>query len=250
LLEFSAKPGSLLGLRILITGAGRGLGAALAENFSRQGARLALCALSDPTETAQACTNSGAEVLHQSVDVCDADAVAAWVGFVVGQWGGLDVVVNNAGILGPVGVMESVSLEQWQKTIQVNVLGAYHVARASLEALKTNRGVLVNIGSGASRKAHAGLSAYCVSKAALEALHRSLCIDNPDGSVRFLCLNPGAMRTRMRVQFDPAEDPETVTSPAVVANALACLVAESKTSQENAELWFDSAAGIFLPCTL
>ena len=158
--------------RILITGAARGIGAASAKALAARGHELALLGLEpELLEEVAAATNGRATAYE--VDVCDREALDATVAKAVAALGGLDVAVANAGIAAG-GTVRAMDPGMWEKIIEVNVIGVYRTIRAGLPHLVESRGYALPVASVAAI-AHAPLmSAYCASKAGVEAFADSL----------------------------------------------------------------------------
>ena len=165
----------LSGRRILVTGAARGIGAALAERLASQGARLALVGLEPATMEAVA-RRCGAGTFVAECDVSSSEAVARAVGAAAEALGGLDAVVANAGIAAG-GPLRSQDLRSWERVIEINLLGVMYTDRAALPHLERSRGYLLNIASTAAASRGPGLSAYCAAKAGVEALSDCLRIE-------------------------------------------------------------------------
>jgi NAD(P)-dependent dehydrogenase (short-subunit alcohol dehydrogenase family) len=161
--------------RILITGAARGIGAASAEQLATRGHDLALLGLEgDLLDEVAAATNGRATAYE--VDVTDRDALDAAIEEAVAKLGGLDVAVANAGIAAG-GTVKAMDPDMWEKIIEVNVIGVYRTIRAALPHLIESRGYALPVASVAAI-AHAPLmSAYCASKAGVEAFADSLRIE-------------------------------------------------------------------------
>ncbi|SDG55133.1 short-chain dehydrogenase/reductase [Klenkia brasiliensis] len=157
---------SLAGQAVLITGAARGIGAELARKAAARGARVALVGL-EPELLAQVAAELGPEHLWVEADVTDADAMAAAVARAVDVFGGLDVVVANAGIA-PMNTVATASARALARTIEVNLTGAMLTAHAALPAISERRGHILLISSAAAFSVLPGLSAYCAAKAGLE----------------------------------------------------------------------------------
>ncbi len=157
---------SLAGRSVLITGAARGIGAELARKAAARGARVALVGL-EPELLARLADELGAEHLWVEADVTDADALAAAVRRTVEAFGGLDVVVANAG-LAPLTTVATSSARTLARTIEVNLTGAMLTAHAALPAVTERRGHILLISSAAAFTVLPGMSAYCASKAGLE----------------------------------------------------------------------------------
>jgi NAD(P)-dependent dehydrogenase (short-subunit alcohol dehydrogenase family) len=160
---------------VLITGAARGIGAALAERLAAQGSRLALVGL-EPDAMAAVARRCGEETFVAECDVSDQDSVVKAVDAAAQALGGLDVVVANAGIAtaGPLRLQEP---RLWERVIEINLLGVMYTDRAALPHLERSRGYLLNIASSAAAVRAPGLSAYCAAKAGVEALSDCLRIE-------------------------------------------------------------------------
>jgi NAD(P)-dependent dehydrogenase (short-subunit alcohol dehydrogenase family) len=156
---------------VLITGAARGIGAAIAQSVAARGARVSLVGLEpDELERLAASLPDAAAFV---ADVTDQDAVDAAVAGTVERFGGLDVAVVNAGIAAA-GVVRDADPEAFVRTVEVNLLGSYRTMRACLPHLMQRRGYLLQIASIASALQMPGMGAYCASKAGAESLARSV----------------------------------------------------------------------------
>jgi NAD(P)-dependent dehydrogenase (short-subunit alcohol dehydrogenase family) len=156
----------LAGRSVLITGAARGIGAALARKAAARGARVALVGL-EPELLAAVADELGPEHLWVECDVTDPAALAAAVARTVETFGGLDVVVANAGIAPLTTVMTSTA-EALARTIEINLIGAMLTTHAALPEIAKRRGHVLLISSAAAFTVLPGMSAYCASKAGLE----------------------------------------------------------------------------------
>jgi NAD(P)-dependent dehydrogenase (short-subunit alcohol dehydrogenase family) len=165
----------LSGQRVLVTGAARGIGAALAERLASHGARLALVGLEPETMGAVA-SRCGDGTFVAECDVSDSAAVARAVDAAAEALGGLDVVVANAGIAAG-GPLRSQDLRSWERVIEINLLGVMYTDRAALPHLEQSGGYLLNIASTAAASRAPGLTAYCAAKAGVEALSDCLRIE-------------------------------------------------------------------------
>ncbi len=157
---------SLAGKSVLITGGARGIGAALARKAAARGARVALVGL-EPDELARVADELGPEHLWVEADVTDPEALRAAVQRTVDTFGGLDVVVANAGIAPLTTVMTS-SAHALARTIEVNLIGTVLTAHAALPEIAKRRGHVLLISSTAAFTVLPGMSAYCASKAGVE----------------------------------------------------------------------------------
>src|SRR3954463_10430877 len=157
---------SLAGQAVLITGAARGIGAELARKAAARGARVALVGL-EPERLAEVADALGPEHLWAEADVTDKEALAAAVQRTVETFGGLDVVVANAGIA-PLTTVATSSAHALAHTIEVNLIGAMLTAHAALPEISRRRGHVLLISSAAAFTVLPGMSAYCAAKAGLE----------------------------------------------------------------------------------
>ncbi|SFK60141.1 short-chain dehydrogenase/reductase [Geodermatophilus ruber] len=157
---------SLAGQAVLITGAARGIGAELARRAAARGARVALVGL-EPELLARVADELGPEHLWVEADVTDADALAAAVQRTVDTFGGLDVVVANAGIA-PLSTVMTSSAHALARTIEVNLIGAMLTAHAALPEIAKREGHVLLVSSAAAFTVLPGMSAYCAAKAGLE----------------------------------------------------------------------------------
>jgi NAD(P)-dependent dehydrogenase (short-subunit alcohol dehydrogenase family) len=206
----------LSGTTVLITGASRGLGHALALEFARAGAAVALCARSGEAvrRVASAVEDAGGAATASEVDVTDPVAVRRWVEETRTRLGTPRVLVNNASVLGPRAELIDTDDEAWKRTVDVNLNGVFHVIHACLPAMReAGEGLIVNVSSGAAVPPRAGWSAYAVSKAAVDVLTRNLAEEERGHGIRAVSVDPGAMRTEMRAAAYPEEDPATVKTP-------------------------------------
>ena len=188
------------GKTALITGAGRGIGQAIALAYAREGARLSLGArsVSELEETADECRKLDAEVLITPTDVTDVSQVEGLIAATVERYSTIDILVNNAGIAGPVGVLQDNDLDAWINTVQINLIGVYLCCRAVVPVMKRqNAGRIVNLSGAGAANAWANMSAYCSSKAAVARLTEVLALELADTKITVNALGPGSVHTRM-----------------------------------------------------
>ncbi len=219
----------MTGRSVLVTGASRGLGRALALAFGRAGARLAVCSRDAAAveRVGGEIRDTGADCIVRSADVTDADAVAALVAEAESRWGALDVLVNNASVLGPRVPLRDHDPGDWRAALDVNLTGAWICCRAVLPGMRrAGRGSIINVTSGVGDEPRAGWGIYAVSKWALEGLTWNLALEEADRGIRVNAVNPGGMRTAMRRDAYPEEDPESVPAPAEVVNVFLWLASE------------------------
>jgi NAD(P)-dependent dehydrogenase (short-subunit alcohol dehydrogenase family) len=166
---------SLNGKRVLITGAARGIGAALAEKLASHGARLALVGL-EPETMAAVAERCGVGTFVAECDVSNNEHVASAIDAAAEALGGLDVLVANAGIATG-GPLRAQDVRSWERVIEINLLGVMYTDRAALPHLERSRGYVLNIASTAAVLRGPGMSAYCAAKAGVEALSDCLRVE-------------------------------------------------------------------------
>lgn len=227
---------------IVITGAGRGIGRALAVEFAKAGAKLSICSrnASEIQETAKECKG---EVLARVCDIADAKAVNAWIQETVKKFGRIDVLINNAGIAGPRVSIAEYPDQDWSEVVRVNMDGLFFVTKSVLNQamLKANSGVIVNLSSGVGRKGKANWGAYAVSKFGYEGFTQVLASELKEKGIKVFSLNPQQTRTKMRAGAYPQEDPATLKPPEALAGSVAYLI-EKAGIEESGEA-FDYAEG-------
>jgi NAD(P)-dependent dehydrogenase (short-subunit alcohol dehydrogenase family) len=159
---------SVAGRRVLITGAARGIGAALSEKLASRGARLALVGL-EPEKLTEVAARCGRGTFVAECDVSRRDQIGAAIDAAADALGGLDVVVANAGIATG-GPLRSQDVRSWERVIEINLLGVMYTDRSALPHLERSRGYLLNIASTAAALRAPTMTAYCSAKAGVEAL--------------------------------------------------------------------------------
>lgn len=178
---------------VLVTGAARGIGFAIARAFLERGARVALNDRDDGALQSALARLPG-DPLGVVGDVRDPEAVEDFVRRAVGGLGGLDVLVSNAGIYPSRGFLE-MTLPQWEEVMAINVGGAFLVGQAAARHMiaRGRPGSIVAIGSGSARFAREGAAHYCASKAALEMLVRVMALELAPHRIRVNAVSPGVI---------------------------------------------------------
>lgn len=244
----AAMNGRLREKTVLITGGGQGIGKAAALAFAKEGAQVAICGRNPATLEAAAkeLRALGAKVVAESCDVTDEGQVADFIAAVIREFGSIDVLINNAGVLGPKGALADARAADWRATLEANLTGPFLMTRAVLRAsmLKRERGVVINVSSGQGRRGTAGWGPYAASKFGLEGMTQVWADETRGTKIRFYTLSPGPTATAMRAAFAPDEDPKTIKSPAVTAQAFAALALDDCALPTGAVLRLDPAGKI------
>lgn len=194
---------SLSGSVCVVTGGGRGIGRYTAETLAEAGAKLVLCARSEGELVEVAATleqRFGTEVLVRAVDVTDFLAVHAFSDAVKERFGGVDVLVNNAGVYGPVGLITEIDPAAWASAVSVNLVGVMHAIRAFAPLMQAaGRGRIINVGGGGIGGAGtpARVSAYTASKAAVAGLTETLARELAPFGIYVNTVAPGAISTAL-----------------------------------------------------
>jgi NAD(P)-dependent dehydrogenase (short-subunit alcohol dehydrogenase family) len=204
----------LQGKVALVTGASQGLGRALALAYAKEGASLVVNSRSEEgiRPVAGEIEGLGAEVLAVAADVSRGEDARRLVEEAVGRFGEIDVLVNNAGLLGPRVAIEEYPEEEWRRVIDANLTGPYLVSRAAIPHLREGASI-INVVSGVSVEGRAEWGAYSVSKFGVEGLSQILAAELEGRGVRSNAVDPGGMRTDMRAAAYPEEDPQTRITP-------------------------------------
>lgn len=187
------------GKRVLITGASRGIGKAAAQAFAAAGARVGLLARDAKVINALA-TKIGGMALP--CDVADSASVLAAVAGMEARFGGVDVLINNAGVIDPIAAIEAADPGQWGKAIDINLKGVFHGMHAVLPGmLAQGKGTIITVSSGAAHNPMEGWSAYCASKAGVAMLTRALHLETAGRGIRALGISPGTVATDMQASI-------------------------------------------------
>lgn len=179
--------GKLEGKTALVTGAGRGIGKAIADRFAQEGARVARMDLAYSTSDGD---------LNLTVDVSDETAVQRAVSETQAAFGRIDILVNNAAADNSQTPVGDLTLDEWRRTIDVNLTGVFLLSRAVIRMMrKTGGGVIVNVASQLGSVAVRNKAAYCASKGGVLQLTRAMALDHADDNIRVNSLSPGAVMT-------------------------------------------------------
>jgi NAD(P)-dependent dehydrogenase (short-subunit alcohol dehydrogenase family) len=183
------------GKRALVTGAGRGLGLAIAQLFAERGARVALADI-DGTAAERAAQEIGGEAIGLRCDVTEPDDVQRAIAETVQAFGGLDVMVNNAGIEIGKPITET-SDEEFSRLMDINVNGVFYGIKYAIPALAQTRGSIINMASLAGEGGVPLLGAYCGSKAAVIRLTQTAAVELREAGIRVNAICPAFIKTEM-----------------------------------------------------
>lgn len=228
----------LAGRIALVTGASRGIGRAVALELARAGAHVVVAArtagaLEDLDDEIR---GLGGKATILQIDLRKGDRIDAIGPTIYPRWGKLDVLVANAGTLGPLSPLPHVTADAWELVMKTNLEANWRLVRSLDPLLKlSDAGRAVFVTSGAARGKHAYWGPYAISKAGLEALARTWAAECANTNVRVNLVDPGVVATHMRAKAYPGENPETLVKPADIAPMFVELCAASQSA--NGEMF-------------
>jgi NAD(P)-dependent dehydrogenase (short-subunit alcohol dehydrogenase family) len=223
----------------IVTGAGRGIGAAVAEELAARGDRVVLAARTLPelVGTASRISATGGVALPVRCDVTREDEVDKLFREARDRFGPVEVLVNNAGAVDPSPVA-SMSLEAWRATLDANLTSAFLCSRAALaDMVAAKRGCIVNVSSVAGVShidKYPGFAAYASSKAAVIALTETLAAEVEEQGIRVLCVSPGSVETKMFAKVAPGVKAAMV--PTEIARIVAFLASDDARAASGSNL--------------
>ena len=184
----------------LITGAGRGIGKAVAQAYAREGAQLALCArtAAELDATVKELRSMGAAAEGWACDVSAEQPVKDFVAAAQKKFGRIDILVNNAGVMTRPTPMTELEVKKWDYTIAVNLRGPFLVTQAVLPIMmRQKNGAIINVSSMIGRGAYANFAAYAASKWGLEGLTQTLALEARSSNIRVNSVDPGYVSTKL-----------------------------------------------------
>lgn len=206
----------LKGKLAIVTGGGRGLGFAVAKYLAAQGVHVGITGQHETTlkDAQNQLTQLGVSAFYAVFDVADESSVQAGIDKLVEQLGGLDILINNAGVA-QFGTLADMESSAFRKVMDVNFFGVYHVAKAAYSHLKQSDAAdVVNVASTAGLKGGAGMSAYAASKAAVISVSQSMMAEWRKDNIRVITLTPSTIATDMSKALKLTDgNPEKVLQP-------------------------------------
>ncbi|MDF1563162.1 MAG: SDR family NAD(P)-dependent oxidoreductase [Deltaproteobacteria bacterium] len=222
----------------IVTGAGRGIGAAIARRLAASGASVALASRtpSEVEAVAASIREAGGAARAFRADVTDEAQVEALFAGAVEAFGPLRYLVNNAGNA-PVGPTADFSLADWQHCLGVNLTGAFLCSRQAFRTMPAaGGGAIVNVSSGAGKHGKAMWAAYCAAKSGLHGLARALAAEGTPLGIRVNTVCPGGTRTTLRASIFGEEPEGKILAPEQVADAVLFLLSDAAADIRGAEL--------------
>lgn len=199
----------LQGRVAIVTGAGQGIGRAIAERFLAEGATVVLAEVNTDSgaTTAQNLDPTGERVLFVETDVTDRESVDRMVNTTMERFGRLDILVNNAGVTGYDGAFLELPVEQWDRVVRVNQTGVFHCSQAAARCMAdASGGVILNMASVNGFVPQPRCAAYGAAKGALVALTRAMATDLAGFDIRVNAIAPGAIQVESAADAEPQED--------------------------------------------
>ena len=219
----------LVGKSALVTGGSRGIGKAIAAAYAQEGAQVLICGRNeaDLDHAAEEMRRSGGLVYGVAGDIGEPHDAKRIVGAALERFGAIDVLANNASLLGPRVPIAEYPYAPWREVMRVNVDGVFLITREVLQSMIPRRhGSIINVTSGVGRVGRARWGAYSASKFALEGFTQTLAEEVNDSEIRVNSLNPGPTRTAMRAAAYPDEDPLTLPQPHEIMKAFVYLASD------------------------
>lgn len=213
---------------VVVTGASKGIGACIAKMFLGQGD--VVIGVSSSQENLDNLKASDDVFLSdrfvgKQCDVAKADSIENLYEGIADKYGRIDVLINNAGWVDPVGILE-MDIENWNKTVAVNLTGVFLCTKLVVKHMRNADGAILNIASTAGMSARPGWSAYAASKAAVINFSITMAEELEEYGIRVVALSPGRTATELRRKLAPDEDQSLILQPEQIANTVKFLCSE------------------------
>ena len=226
----SVEAKQLSGKVALVTGGSRGIGKAVAAAYAVEGARVFICARNEESvaRAVAEIRNQGGEADGITGDIGNPDDVDRIAQDAMARYGVIDVLVNNASLLGPRLPVADYPLTAWEDVLRVNLTGIFLMTQRILRVMMKRRsGSIINVSSGVGRVGRPRWGAYAVSKFGVEGFTQMLAEEVKDFGIRANAVNPGPTRTEMRAAAYPDEDPLTLPTPEKIAPVFVYLASDA-----------------------
>lgn len=186
----------------IVTGSARGIGAAFAKGFGKEGAKVVIGDIRDGNKTVNAVEQAGGEALYVKTDVTKQDQCDALAKAAMDQFGSIDILVNNAGILVTLKPFMEVTTEEWMEIMATNSLGPFHCVKAVFPYMKDKGGKIINISSASIFEGVPGFPHYIASKGAIMAFTRGMARELGDYNINVNSIAPGFTHSEGGDEFD------------------------------------------------
>ena len=222
---------------ILVTGGSKGIGKGIAKVFLNEGAKVIICARNgkELKSTENELKNDG-HISSLTADLTNTNDITLIRDYISKNHGKLDILVNNASILGLNSEIENYPEEIWDNVIDINLNAQFYITKALIPLLKeSDNGSIINVSSTVGRAGRAKWGAYSVSKFGIEALTQILAQELEGSNIRVNSVNPGGTRTDMRAAAVPGEDPMTLPTPLDIAPVFVYLASDESIGETGKE---------------
>lgn len=257
--------GRFAGKTALVTGAGSGIGAATARRLAADGARVGLMSRTreELEEVEEQIRSAGGEAMTLVADITDSDALERGIEELADRYGGLELLVPNAGVNGTWAPLEELELDDFRKTVEINLIGTFATIRLAAPRLLERGGSVVVVASvnGTRMFSNSGATAYAATKAGETAMAKMLALELAPRGVRINVVCPGAIETQIddntqREHLERAQWPRDYPKGPVpltgggpgtseqVADAIAFLLSDAASHITGSELWVDGAQSL------
>jgi len=222
---------------ILVTGGSKGIGKGISKVFLDEGANVIICARNEEElKVAENELKNEAHISSLRADLTNANDITLIRDYISKKYGKLDILVNNASILGITSKIENYPENLWNQVININLNAQFYITKALIPLIKkSSNGSIINVSSTVGRQGRANWGAYSVSKFGLEALTQILAQELAEFNIRVNSVNPGGTRTDMRAAAVPDENPDTLPTPNDIAPIFVYLASNDSIGETGKE---------------